>query len=93
MNSRVRYLVASLLVFLVSAVGVLVALERASRALLIAAAIGMTCAAILCILSVWLPQRRVDWDRVRMEQRLWESGPLGRRWLRVRQRIFRFWKL
>lgn len=31
--------------------------------------------------------RRVDWDRIATEQRLWESGPLGRAWLKVRQRI------
>ena len=25
------------------------------------------------------------WQRVDAEQRLWESGPLGRRWLRLRK--------
>jgi hypothetical protein len=28
----------------------------------------------------------IDWDRIMTEQRLWESGSLGRAWLRIRQR-------
>jgi hypothetical protein len=34
------------------------------------------------LMSTW-----VDWRRIQAEQRLWESGPLGREWLRVRQRL------
>lgn len=34
-----------------------------------------------------LARKGVDWERIRCEQRLWESGPLGRAWLRERQRL------
>jgi len=37
---------------------------------------------VLAALRIWT---RVDWQRVDAEQRLWESGPLGRRWLRLRK--------
>ena len=29
----------------------------------------------------------VKWDRILAEQRLWESGPLGRRWLAHRRKV------
>src|SRR5690606_39085025 len=65
---------------------VLVAVEIDSRLLAILAMVAMGLAGIFFLLSLWRP-RRVDWKRVRTEQRLWESGPLGRRWLRIRQRL------
>ena len=69
-----------------SAVIALVAVEMDSRVLAIVAMIGMALAAVFFLLSLRKP-RRVDWDRIRTEQRLWESGPLGRRWLKIRQRV------
>jgi hypothetical protein len=46
--------------------------------------------AVACLLvGAWLRLKRVDWDRVAAEQRLWRSGPLGRAWLKVRKRLFR----
>lgn len=65
---------------------VLVAVEIDSRLLAILAMVAMGLAGVFFLLSLWRP-RRVDWKRVRTEQRLWESGPLGRRWLRIRQRL------
>jgi hypothetical protein len=38
-------------------------------------------------IAAWRSHRRVDWRRVELEQRLWQSGPLGRAWLRIRQRL------
>ena len=69
-----------------SALVALVSVELDSRALAIVAMVGMGLAAIAFLLSLWKP-RRVDWDRIHTEQRLWESGPLGRRWLKIRQRM------
>ena len=40
-------------------------------------------------LGAWRLNRRVDFERIAIEQRLWESGPLGRLWLRIRQTLFR----
>ena len=34
-----------------------------------------------------LTRAAVDWDRIEAEQRLWESGPLGKAWLRLRTRV------
>ena len=39
-------------------------------------------------LGSWRLYRRVDFDRIAAEQRLWESGPLGRLWLRIRKALF-----
>ena len=69
-----------------SALIALVAVELDSRVLAIVAMVGMGLAAAFFLLSLWKP-RRVDWDRIHTEQRLWESGPLGRKWLKIRQRM------
>ena len=34
-----------------------------------------------------LSRGAVDWERIEAEQRLWESGPLGKAWLRLRSRV------
>jgi protein-S-isoprenylcysteine O-methyltransferase Ste14 len=86
-------LYSALLVFLASAVAIMLALESDSPSLAILGGVGNLIAAILFILSVWIPRHRVDWDRIRAEQRLWESGPLGRKWLRMRRRLYKRWKL
>lgn len=83
----------ALLVFLLSALAVLGSLEVQSRAMAILGAIGMGVAGMLFLASVFVRPRRVDWYRIHAEQRLWESGPLGRSWLRVRQRLSKLWKL
>jgi uncharacterized membrane protein YhaH (DUF805 family) len=87
------FLTLATLVLVAPAAGVLLALEHGSRALMLAAAIGMGVAAVLFLLAAFWPDRRVDWERIQTEQRLWESGPLGRSWLRVRQRLNRTWKI
>lgn len=45
---------------------------------------------VLCFgIGAWRIHRRVDWQRVEAEQRLWESGVLGRAWLKIRQSLLR----
>jgi len=82
-NSKIFIAVA---ILIASGAVALWAVEADSRALAIVAMVGMGLAAVFFLLALLRP-RRVDWDRVRAEQRLWESGPLGRRWLRIRQRL------
>ena len=86
-------LVAAMVVFLGSTTVFILALEQGSRALVGVAIFGMVVAAALFIASIWYPRRNVDWERIEMEQRLWESGPLGRSWLRVRRRLSDMWKI
>jgi hypothetical protein len=86
-------LYTAITLFLVATVGTVRALEIGSRWLAIAAAVGMLLSAVAFVLSIWLPRRRVDWEKIQTEQRLWESGPLGRRWLKVRRRLDNLWKL
>lgn len=93
MRWRPSLLYLAVLVLIASAIAVLAALEYGVRWLAIVAVVGMAIAAVLFILSVVLPVRHVDWNRIRAEQRLWESGPLGRAWLRVRQRLSDLWKM
>lgn len=69
-----------------SAIVALAAVEIDSHVLAIVAMVGMGVAAVFFLLSLRRP-RRVDWNRIRTEQRLWESGPLGRTWLKIRQRM------
>jgi hypothetical protein len=83
----------ALVVLLLSSLAVLRALEGPSLTLAIVGAFGMAVAASLFIASMFVRPRRVDWNRIETEQRLWESGPLGRSWLRVRRRLSRLWKL
>jgi len=83
----------ALLVFLLSSLAVLSALEARSRGMAVAGAVGMGIAGVLFVASMFVRPRRVDWRRIQAEQRLWESGPLGRSWLRVRQRLSNLWKL
>ena len=83
-NSKI--LGAAVGVLILGGVLALLAVEVDSRVLAVLAMVAMGVAAVLFLLSLWRP-RRVDWDRVRTEQRLWESGPLGRRWLKIRQRL------
>ena len=81
------------LALLASSAAVLIALDRGSRVIAIGATVGMAIAAVLFVLSLFPPRNKVDWKRIQAEQRLWESGPLGRAWLRIRQRLSNLWKL
>jgi hypothetical protein len=80
-------LVAAAILFALAAVGTLRAVEIGSRPLALAGAVGMFLSGVCFVLAAWLPRRGVDWKRIEAEQRLWESGPLGRRWLHVRRRL------
>ena len=86
-------LIAAFGAFLLGATLTLFALERQSQILAGIAIVVMAVAMVLFILSIWGPRRKVDWDRIETEQRLWESGPLGRSWLRIRRRLYDLWKI
>src|SRR5690606_9514907 len=72
MRWSISVLYAAMTVFLASAAAILISLENGSRALAIAGGFGNVVAGVLFVLSVWLPRRRIDWDRIEAEQRLWE---------------------
>lgn len=78
----------ALAVFLGSSAAILLSLERGSQLLALIGAVGNAVAGVLFVLSIWLPRRKVDWRRIEVEQRLWESGPLGRSWLELRRRLY-----
>lgn len=83
----------AVLVFLASAFSVLYSLETGVVTYAYLGAFGMGVAGILFLLTAFWRDRRPDWRRIHAEQRLWESGPLGRTWLRIRQRLSNLWKL
>jgi membrane protein YdbS with pleckstrin-like domain len=83
----------AVMIFLASTLAILAALEYAQPALAWTGAAGMAVAALLYLAAAFLPPRRVDWGRIRAEQRLWESGPLGRAWLSIRKRLSSLSKL
>lgn len=86
-------LLAAIGAFLFGAALTLLALERGSRVLAGVAIVAMVISAALFVYSIWGGRRKVDWARIEAEQRLWESGPLGRSWLRVRRRLYSLWKI
>jgi hypothetical protein len=73
--------------FLISTAMVLLALDRGITLLTWLSLPGFAAAGVMFFMMLLRPRRRVNWDRIQTEQRLWESGPLGRTWLRIRQRI------
>lgn len=79
--------------FLLGAALTLLALDRASQLLAALAIVAMVASMCLFLFSVWGRRTRVDWARIEAEQRLWESGPLGRAWLQVRRRLYDLWKI
>ena len=83
----------ALFVFLASSLGVLLSLQEESALLARLSLGGMAVASVLFLMAAILPSRHVDWKRIEAEQRLWESGRLGRTWLRIRQRISNVWKI
>lgn len=93
MHRRTIFLILAVMLFLASMAAVMISLERGSRTIAVVGAIGNLIAGFLFVLSMLNPRGKVDWGRIEVEQRLWESGPLGRRWLRVRRRIYERWKL
>lgn len=74
--------------FIAGAVLVLIAIIQPSGSLLAIGLVGMVCAAGCLGIAAWRLYSRTDWRRIEAEQRLWESGPLGRTWLRIRRALF-----
>ncbi len=60
--------------------------ERAAAPLLVGLA-GIVASVLCFALGAWAMHKRVDWRRVQAEQRLWESGILGRAWSRIRRTL------
>lgn len=71
--------------FVAGAVIVLLAIMRATDSLVAIGVAGMLGALVCLGIGGWRVHTRVDWRRVEAEQRLWESGPLGRTWLKIRR--------
>lgn len=44
-------------------------------------------AVVAGVVAYWGRRRVVKWNRIVAEQRLWESGPLGRHWLARRRKV------
>lgn len=86
-------LLAAIAAFMLGAALTLLSLERGSQLLATFAIIAMLASMGLFLYSIWGRRSRVDWDRIEAEQRLWESGPLGRSWLRIRRRLYDLWKI
>jgi len=82
-----RILVLSLPLFLVGGLLIFLSVERGSG-LLMAWGLGVF---LLSVLGLWIGGsiRRREGNPLerRREQRLWKSGPLGRKWLEGRRRI------
>jgi hypothetical protein len=80
-------LLGGLALFVASAALILTATAGGPGRLLWIGIPGITGAALMFGLAALRMHTQVDWERVEAEQRLWESGALGRAWLRVRKRL------
>lgn len=89
MRDADRWLIAGAVAFVAGAAAVLTFLNQGNHWLLVLGLIGLAGAVVCFGIGTWRIQGRVDWDRIEAEQRLWESGPLGRIWLKIRQVLLR----
>lgn len=88
MRPGVRFLTAGTILFLGGATILLRAVEGGRETRSTAAGIVFLFGAVACLgVGAWRMRNRPDWNRIRAEQRLWESGLLGRVWLRIRQAL------
>ena len=81
-------LVSGAVLFVAGAATVLVALEQTSDSLVSLGVVGIVAGVVCLGIGGWRIHSRVDWRRIEAEQQLWESGPLGRTWLRIRRALF-----
>jgi hypothetical protein len=85
--SKLRVLLLSLTLFLLGAVFIFLAIERGSHRFLKMGIASLLVSVGTFLAGAWVGRRRRDPLERRREQRLWKSGPLGRRWLEGRRRI------
>lgn len=80
------WLMGGTVLFLVGGAMAFVAFEQQAPQLARGGAIAVGGAAVCFGFGAWQAARRVDWRRIEEEQELWESGPLGRSWLKIRKK-------
>lgn len=79
--------VAGAVLFVAGAAVILVSSSQGRDNLVVIGLVGIAGSVVCFGIGAWRIHRRVDWRRVEAEQRLWESGVLGRAWLKVRQAL------
>lgn len=82
-----RTLLLGLVFLLLGAVLIFLGIERVSGGLLGTGIGSLVISVATLALGAWLSRRQPHRLDRRREQRLWKSGPLGRRWLEARRRI------
>ena len=87
LSSKLRILFLSLTLFLLGGVLIFLAAERGNNRLLSMGIASLLLSAGGFSVGAWLGRGRGNPLERRREQRLWKSGPLGRRWLEGRRRI------
>ena len=87
LSSKFRILLLSLTLFLLGGLLIFLAMERGSHRLLVMGIGILTVSAGGFSVGAWRVRRRRTPLERRREQRLWKSGPLGRKWLEGRRRM------
>jgi len=80
-----RLLLSGLVFFVIGATLLVRAIDSGSDSAFATGVGSIIVAVALLAVAAFRIWTRVDWQRVDAEQRLWESGPLGRRWLKLRK--------
>ena len=86
-SSNLRILLLSLTFFLLGGLLIFLAVERGSHRLLIMGVGSLTVSVGGFSVGAWRVRRRRTPLERRREQKLWKSGPLGRKWLEGRRKI------
>lgn len=79
------FLPAGTLVFTAGALAILRAATAGPSWLLWPGLGALLLALVAFCIAAWRAHTRLDWRRIEVEQRLWESGPVGRLWLKFRK--------
>jgi hypothetical protein len=87
LSSKLRILLLSLTLFLLGGLLIFLAVERGGHRLLALGVGSLLVSAGGFSVGAWRVSRRRTPSERRREQKLWKSGPLGRKWLEGRRRI------
>ena len=87
MSSFLRTLLLGLVFFFLGVLLVFLGVAGGRQGFLGAGIGSLSLSVVVLAVGAWLSRKRPDPRNRRREERLWKSGPLGRRWLQDRRRM------
>ncbi|MFO8175425.1 MAG: hypothetical protein ACQET1_08590 [Gemmatimonadota bacterium] len=87
LSSSLRAILLGLVFCLLGGVLIFLGMARGSGGFTVTGVGCLVLSGVIFALGVWISRQAPDILDRRREQRLWKSGPLGRKWLESRRRI------